>query len=562
MLTPPTHYDPPMHAVIYAARSKDEDAGKDSTGDQVALVQEKIADLGGRTIVGEPHTDHASGSKGNRGPGLEAAIHAAEEAAPCELWVHHTNRLGRGTGLPGEARALGKLLYDLMAAGVTVRSVANDEFATNEQLWGIASKESSQYSKDLGANVKRGKSSAFTKGRWPGGPVPDGYRLSARDPQTDARTLEEDPQRAPIIRRMFELRLEGLAFADIARRVNGEGHRTRPQPARGIIEGLPFTPVRVRSALSNPVYAGRAVLKGQEGTVPGAWPAIVDPGTFDLVGIKAVQRKGETKMGRPPTEFALGSLAVCDKCGRPMVGRKDPYARKDGTRRRSYVCASVKSRTGTCDAPRVDAHRVDQAVAAQLETLFIDMEAWKREIAQNAANQRGGLEAELGLRRKELLRVQRQRDTARERYLEKQTAAREDALEHVLGLAKAAQERVDDAEAALAAVSDEPPIDAMLDASNALKRALDEPGSINERLRRVFKEFRIGTSDETIIVLPVLLPDVVKAHGGRSDRLTIIDGDASTVVSHGGDASDSPVMLVVPPAKALHVDLKLTNAWA
>ena len=122
--------------------------------------------------------DHASGFKGNRGPKLAAAIAEATASAPSELWVWHTNRLGRGTGLPGEARAVGKLLYDLQAEGVTVRLVENDEFATNEMLWGIASKEASEYSKTLKANIKRGKKSAQERGAWPGGTPPDGLRLS------------------------------------------------------------------------------------------------------------------------------------------------------------------------------------------------------------------------------------------------------------------------------------------------------------------------------------------------------------------------------------------------
>ena len=98
-------------AIIYAARSKAEEAGKESTDDQIEAIRNALPD--DREVIGEPYVDHASGYKSDRGPGLEAAIAAAEANAPCELWVWKSNRLGCGTGRKGEARALGKLLYDL-----------------------------------------------------------------------------------------------------------------------------------------------------------------------------------------------------------------------------------------------------------------------------------------------------------------------------------------------------------------------------------------------------------------------------------------------------------------
>ena len=100
-----------MDCVIYAARSEDEKPGKDSTGSQTEHCRERIAQLGKRTVIGE-YVDHASGFKSDRGLGLAEAIEAAVAASPCELWVIHSSRLGRGTGKKGEARAIGKLLYD------------------------------------------------------------------------------------------------------------------------------------------------------------------------------------------------------------------------------------------------------------------------------------------------------------------------------------------------------------------------------------------------------------------------------------------------------------------
>jgi DNA invertase Pin-like site-specific DNA recombinase len=541
-----------VHVVIYAARSKDETEGRDSTGDQVAGIRARVEQLGGRTVVGGPHVDHASGFRGNRGPGLEAAIAAATEAAPCEMWVYASSRLGRGTGKKGEARAIGKLLYDLRAEDVLVRSVTDDEFTTNEMLWGITSTQASKYSQDLASNIARGKKSAFEKGRWPGGPVPDGYRL-VRDPDTDRRKLVADPERAPIIRPVFELRAESLGFKEIARALNAE-HRTK--------RGGPFTAKGVRIMLANATYAGRAVLGEQ--TVEGEWEAIVDPDLFDLCDVKARMRKAsETgRGGRKPTDFVLGSLAVCDACGSRMTGGKRGYVRKDGSQQRYYQCNASRDCLGTCTAPRLDADRIEQAVRDNLSGLFIDFDAWVAEQAEFAAGQHAAAKAELGRCRKALAKLQRQRDSVREKWLEKQTPAREDALEHCIREVKAAEERVAAAEAGLAS-DDRPQTDAMLDAFSALKRTLgDEAAPLNERLRRIFKEFRIGLLDEgqTIAILPVLLPDAIATHGGRPGVIGIIEGSDYTAMKDKTASADSPVLLLVPPpVRGVRVDAAKTD---
>lgn len=127
--------DPPV--IFYASRSQAEEPGKDSTGDQLAIIRRHV----GRAPVAE-HVDHASGSKRSRGPGLEAAIADAKSAAAehgsAELWAWHSARFGRGSGKLGEARAVGELFYAMRRAGVALRTVENDSYVTDEMLIGFA----------------------------------------------------------------------------------------------------------------------------------------------------------------------------------------------------------------------------------------------------------------------------------------------------------------------------------------------------------------------------------------------------------------------------------------
>jgi DNA invertase Pin-like site-specific DNA recombinase len=110
--------------------------------------------------------------------------------------VFHSSRLGRGTGKKGEARAIGKLLYDLLAEDVTVRSVSDDEFTTNEMLWGITSTQASKYARDLSAHVRRGRRESFEAGNWGGARrLPDGYTLGhqSRKDHTDSSSTSRAP---------------------------------------------------------------------------------------------------------------------------------------------------------------------------------------------------------------------------------------------------------------------------------------------------------------------------------------------------------------------------------
>jgi DNA invertase Pin-like site-specific DNA recombinase len=560
-----------MQAIIYAARSKDEEEGKDSTGDQIAAITERIAREGDREAVG-PFIDHASGYTGNRGPKLKDAIEAAVAAAPSELWVWKPNRLGRGTGRPNEARAIGQLLYELRAKGVTVRGVHEDEFLRNEMTWGMISSMASQYSASLSADVARGKRAAFEQGRWGGARfVNDGYLLGPPS-ERGGRGLVLDQERAPIIRRAAELVLDGLTFNAAARALNAEGHRTQ--------DGRAWRGSRVQATVSHPVYAGyvvwhyreadQEVREGKHDAIFDAetWARLVaklglDPATFRRGDRKGLRSRG-ARGGRPSVTTVLSGLATCARCGEPMHGRRSPHTRKDGTRRVTYCCAARKEKTGTCDMPVLDASRIDAAVVEHLSDLFVDFEAWVAEQAAVTERERDVIAAELQATKRELRKREAERDTAMKRYVEKQTDTREEVLEHTREQVVAAQARVADLDARLALVPAEPQTDAMLDAFNELKRVLEsDKQPLNERLKRLFAEFKLEADADGYLVEPVLRPEMIEQHG--SGAVKVLDGDeASLHQALGGPGSEaSPVLMIVPPpSKTLAVANTDHYAWA
>lgn len=524
-------------AAVYGVKSSPED--KDSVRTQVAACLAAIDSEGGRTLVAEPFTEQkVSGSSANRGPQLEAAIRTATQAAEChgeaELWVWHTSRLARGSGRKDEARALGKLLYDLREAGVTVRSVEDDQFATDEMLWGIASKMASKYTDDLRAWVKRGKQRDREAGRYLGGPVPDGYRQDRRPDGTDPETGEQrwkpdgprviDRDREPVIARAFELELS-VGDKDVAERLNIEGHRRK--------SGKRFDRRTIQSMVTNPHYAGR--LKQRDGS---AVPAIIAPDLFDAVQAAragrdraAAGRKrakdGMPLGGRPTGRYVLAKLAKCARCGGTMYASTSPYTRKDGTKKRSYICAnspSYSKTTATCDAPKVDGETVDSAIIPHLRGFFVDFDGWFQRVTDAEAAGREDVRREVEDCRARVAELGRAHDRAHQRYeaalgdaqaTPARLTALEDSLERVVADRAQTEAHLCELEEALSSLENSgAPVDAMLDWWNALsaglRGALDSAQSVaevNARLRDVLSEVHIDTLPNGRIALHAIFAD-------------------------------------------------------
>jgi DNA invertase Pin-like site-specific DNA recombinase len=117
-----------------------------------------------------------------------------------------------------------------------------------------------KYIDDLSKNVKRGLQAKVEQG-WLPAIAPLGY-LNNRVLAQGARTLIPDPERFPLVRRMWDLMLTGrctpskiLAIAN-----HRWGFRTRPMRKRG---GTPLSQSGIYKLLTNPFYAGMFAYDGQ-----------------------------------------------------------------------------------------------------------------------------------------------------------------------------------------------------------------------------------------------------------------------------------------------------------
>jgi DNA invertase Pin-like site-specific DNA recombinase len=149
----------------------------------------------------------------------------------------------------------GSIIWAIKQHGIKVMTPAQSYAREDDNIilmyieFGMAQK----YVDDLSKNVKRGLKTKIENGWYPG-VAPAGY-LNDTNQQTGVNTLVNDPERFPLIRRMWDLMLTGHytppKIRDLAN--NEWGFRTRPTRKMG---GKPLCMSAIYQVFTKPFYYG------------------------------------------------------------------------------------------------------------------------------------------------------------------------------------------------------------------------------------------------------------------------------------------------------------------
>lgn len=388
-------------AVIYAAKSTKDEHG--SVPGQLSAAR-AAAEKEGREIVAELSEEDVSGYRKSRGPRLEEAMEAAKEAAAdrgkAELWVFHSSRLARGSGLKNEARALGEVYYDLKRHGVALRSVEDDPYVTDEAFVGMASKMANKYSEDLSGYVKAGIKRRREGGKHHGGQTAYGYKVGEDG-------LEIVCHEAEVVRRIFSEFVAGKSQTKIARDLQREGVPTS--------EGGKWGPSTIFGILTNPVHIGKVRHNGE--VFPGLHEGIIEEKTWqqaaDLLGARP-ERRGRPSKGR---HLFRGGMLRC-QCGGAMVPRTTK-----GDNERYYCDGHSKLGDDFCNQKPIARELIDTAVYAYFESVGLDIEATRQQLTESRDRKLGEVRALLGEAEREAQRARERLDRVRRDYQDGKLAA-------------------------------------------------------------------------------------------------------------------------------------------
>ena len=136
------------------------------------------------------------------------------------------------------------------------------------------------------------------------GAIPFGYR------RTKDYTLELDPDRAPLVKEIYDRFLAGWKIIDIANDLNRRGITTA--------SGKPWGRNSFHRILSNERYTGLYIY-GDIRT-PGGLPAIINRDTWLAVQRRLHTKKNPVGRSRSYGDYLLTGKLFCGHCQRPMVG--------------------------------------------------------------------------------------------------------------------------------------------------------------------------------------------------------------------------------------------------
>ncbi len=275
---------------------------------------------------------------------------------------------------------------------------SNDKFLMQLEF-GMAKK----YVDDLSDNVKRGIRMKLGKG-WLPGRAPLGYLNEPRE-----RTIVPDPERFHVVRKMWELLLEGvppLRISEIATDQLGLRGRTRLSK--------PLSVSAVYSLFTNPFYYGLIRRKGN------VYQGKHDPMITESEFWKAQEVLGRQGVPRPKNHiFAFTGLIRCGECGCSITAEEK--VNHYGSHYTYYRCTK-KKRDVKCTQAAVSAGELENQMMGWLEVIRVPdrllevamdhlNEEWEKDRTKET-DIRGSLEKNLcdALRRLDNLNQMRLRD--------------------------------------------------------------------------------------------------------------------------------------------------------
>ncbi len=252
----------------------------------------------------------------------------------------------------------------LRRRGIRVVSITEqaDDTPTGKLLEAIIESVDEFYSENLAQEVVRGMREAATRGFWMTTYAPYGYRrVYVQDGIKKRPKLELNPPADAVVRRIFDMVLQGKSILDVTKTLNAEGIPTT--------NGKKWLKTTIHTMLDNEAYTGTLVwgAKAKDGAPPvrveNAHPAIVSKRDFQKAR-KLLASRAPKKMNprRASSPYLLSGLVKCETCGKAMTA-----AEAKSGRYTYYICHSLLKRgKGTCETPRLNAKSFEKLIVSEI----------------------------------------------------------------------------------------------------------------------------------------------------------------------------------------------------
>lgn len=325
-----------MRTVIYARYSAGPRQTDQSIEGQVRVCTD-YCDKNGLTVQ-EIYADRHISGKTDERPEFRRMIADAKLKKFDAVVVYRTDRFARNK--------YDSAIYkrELRQAGVKLYYAAESipEGPEGIILESLMEGLAEYYSAELAQKIKRGIHESALKGKAYGSNVPFGLRLK------EDRTLEPDPETAPVVKKIFEKYINGENAADICRWLNSCGYRTST--------GKEFNKNSLPRILNNKKYIG--VYEAAGVILEDKIEPIISKELFYLAKHE-MDKKKKRKTSRVNTaDYLLSGKLFCGHCGSAMQGVSGTS--KTGRAYYYYACPGKKKKT--CEKKNVSRDWLEDAV--------------------------------------------------------------------------------------------------------------------------------------------------------------------------------------------------------
>ena len=345
-------------AALYARVSSDRQDVDLSVAAQLRALRD-YAEKNGYLVAREYVDEAESGRIADRPQFQKMLDEASKPEAPFqEILVWKFSRFTRKREHAVAFKAM------LRRRGVRVVSITEhaDDSPTGKLMEAIIESVDEFYSENLAQEVTRGMREAASRGFWVTGYAPYGYkRVYVQDGAKKRPKLELDPPADAVVRRIFDMVLQGKSILDVTKTLNAEGIPTT--------NGKKWLKTTIHTMLDNEVYTGALVwgTKAKDAAPPvrveDAFPAIVSKREFrqakKMLGSRAPKKMNPRRASSP---YLLSGLLRCEICGKAMTAAEAKSGKYS-----YYVCHSLLKRgKGTCETPRLNAKSFEKLIVDEI----------------------------------------------------------------------------------------------------------------------------------------------------------------------------------------------------
>lgn len=295
----------------------------------------------------------------------------------------------------------------------------------------------SSYSHDLSQKIKTVMQAKHKKGQWVGSHAPYGYSKDVEN----KNHLVPNPDTAPVVRRIFELAMDGKRTSEIAAILNNDGietpgryfRRTNPNSKKHshLSEQSCWDVSNINRILRKKLYTGAMVsnvkrwknidnartLQNDESEwliIPNCHEAIVTDEEFEKA--QHAIRKVKKDYERSPKKYLLRSLVVCGVCGRSMQRYSHPKRKYYGCNK-SAADADTKCPIGE-KFYEDDIERVVVTDLREKLRLFVDNQKHIQDAERATHGTEANIRANISQAEKQLKQKSFERKAAYERYVD------------------------------------------------------------------------------------------------------------------------------------------------